>query len=96
MTVGSGNAAQRRAEMMRATAGEIEMLRRILEKRQPSLVPLIENPKSMRDHDRRAIVEVLAFELAERGLGEDSEPNDYGIQVEHLMDLVNEAGSRTM
>lgn len=39
--------------------------------------------------DRKAIIEVIAAELCEKGFDADSEPSAYGQELERLIDYVN-------
>ncbi|WP_313296840.1 hypothetical protein [Stenotrophomonas sp.] len=39
--------------------------------------------------DRKAIIEVIAAELCERGFGAESEPSAYGHALERLIDYLN-------
>ncbi|GAA4349186.1 hypothetical protein GCM10023165_35740 [Variovorax defluvii] len=39
--------------------------------------------------DRKAIIEVLAVELCEKGFDAESEPNAYGQELERLIDYLN-------
>ncbi|HIE4562480.1 TPA: hypothetical protein ACXNIY_000530 [Stenotrophomonas maltophilia] len=39
--------------------------------------------------DRKAIIEVIAAELCEKGFDADSEPSAYGQELEQLIDYVN-------
>ncbi len=39
--------------------------------------------------DKRNIIQVLANEFCEKGLKENDEPNELGLEIEELIDIVN-------
>lgn len=45
-------------------------------------------------NDRRAIIDVIAAELCERGFDTDSEPTEYGKELERLIDYLNRSNLR--
>lgn len=49
-------------------------------------VASVQNVRQLPKPVREAIVEALADELGEKGLREDSEPTEYGLELENLID----------
>lgn len=52
--------------------------------------PFFSTRFGLTEDQREEIREVLADELVEYGLKKDSEPNEYGLFVENLIDLLEE------
>ena len=46
----------------------------------------VEDPRELPEEVRGAIVDVLGHECAERGLDADDEPNEYGRELDALVD----------
>lgn len=69
------------------TSAEQVLLRRILGKRKPSLLRVIDMPGDapLSTEQRESLRAVLADELSEAGLRADSEPNDYGLRIDRLI-----------
>jgi hypothetical protein len=67
---------------------EKDKISEIASRRAPDLVSIVETigtrPLSL--NDREALRETIADELVEAGLGEDDEPNLYGLALETLID----------
>ncbi len=42
---------------------------------------------------REAIIDELGDEFAEKGLGSDSEPNKYGLEIEELTDICSQGST---
>ena len=71
---------------------KIELIKKILQKRNPMLFQHIEDATSIQkvsEKIRRHIIEVMSDELCEHGLGADSEPTEYGLRIEELIDHLN-------
>jgi hypothetical protein len=71
------------------------LLRQILEKRAPLLARLLNSGMELDDidfNDRLAICDALTDEFSETGLDSSYEPNDRGLLIEHLIDIVNPSG----
>lgn len=64
------------------------LLREVLEKRAPELVPVLREGSTVviREDQRREIQELVGNEFAETGLRENHEPNDRGRALEKLID----------
>jgi hypothetical protein len=77
------------AKRLRTT--EIELLREVLQQRAPELLPFFLAKAQANTLDRAERVylcELITLELAETGIGADSEPNARGLQLENLLDAV--------
>lgn len=77
--------------MARQDQNLVELLRRVVAKRLPSFAFRVSDLKSLdfSVSERRVICDVLLEEMVEFGLNEDSEPTDYGLKIEALIDLVS-------
>jgi hypothetical protein len=66
-------------------------LRRVVIRREPSLVGVVESlqHRSLTDGERERLREVLVDEFMEAGIGENDEPNAQGLAIEDLIDKVN-------
>ena len=86
--------------MMSHDDDHTELLERVLRRQSPSLlyVTTIDSRK-VQPEIRREIERAIVSELVDTGLGDDDEPNAYGLELEALIDWVlrsfrgpNEAG----
>jgi hypothetical protein len=66
---------------------ERELLRRITAKYSPKIVDLVDvlGTRPLTDEEREALRAGLAEEFVSVGLKEDSEPNEYGVEVDALI-----------
>jgi hypothetical protein len=62
----------------------------IIQRRSPKLLnlPFFNGNESLTDIEREELREVLSDEFCEFGLKADSEPNDYGLLIEHSIDEI--------
>ena len=69
---------------------EIDLIKEILSKHHPSLLPIMDSigivPIS--DEQREELRGAIADELLETALSKDDEPNKRGLLLEHLIDLL--------
>jgi hypothetical protein len=72
---------------------DVHELRQLIDRRQPELVPVVDRLESgtVDDDDVDRIQMALVDELIEFGLDAADEPNEYGLRVEHLIDVANHA-----
>lgn len=70
-----------------------DLLREVLLKHQPSMVPLLSSggELSLNPDQREPLRRSLGKELCESGLMPDDEPNARGLALEELIDLVGNA-----
>lgn len=75
------------ASDVRFGADERELLRRITTKYSPEIVDLVDviGTRPLTDDERKDLRAGLAEEFVSVGLKEDSEPNEYGIEVDALI-----------
>lgn len=69
----------------------LEVLREVVARRAPTLVPLISDAVSgaLLDGDIDALCDVLSDELLESGLDSSDEPNGRGLLLESILDDIN-------
>ena len=77
----------------------ISSIMKILRYRSPNIIEYLENltelnkiPKNIRED----IVNELSNEFCEKGLKENSEPNDYGLMIEDLIDKCHICGDKAV
>ena len=67
-----------------------EMLKAVVLKHRPDLLPIVDslgnNPLSF--NLREELREAIADEFCESGLNESDEPNEFGLRLEELIDLL--------
>jgi|HubBroStandDraft_4_1064222.scaffolds.fasta_scaffold554270_1 hypothetical protein len=73
-------------------AASAELLREVLERQAPSLVPLLSPAAVLRRVDVEAMVNAISDEFTTSGLGSGYEPSAYGKRLEDLLDEVNRVG----
>jgi hypothetical protein len=68
-------------------ANERELLRRVTAKYSPETLGLVDavGARPLNDDERKALRAGLAEEFVSVGLMEDSEPNEYGVEVDDLI-----------
>jgi len=47
------------------------------------------------EHDRQLLIDLLLQEFLETGLGSDDEPNQRGVEIEEIIDLVGSVADQT-
>lgn len=47
------------------------------------------------EHDRELLIDALLQEFSETGLGSDDEPNQRGVEIEEIIDLVGSISDQT-
>jgi len=69
---------------------ELNLLREVVSTHCPSLLPIVVSIGSadLTTDQREEIRNALAAELVQNGLGEDDEPNERGLLLERLIDLL--------
>jgi hypothetical protein len=65
------------------------LLREVLQKNSPEMLSVFDAPALLTDEQRIEICRILTDEFCLTGLGEDSEPNQRGMLLEDLIDIVN-------
>lgn len=79
------------SEMSKETVGLIENVINNSNEESSFLMKKLHDGTLSKD-DRSKIVELISDEFAMRGLGDDEEPNEYGLQLERTIDtLLNSA-----
>ena len=68
----------------------MDLLRFVLQEHAPEQLPLLDRDSRLTEDEQEELRTALAFELMERGLREDSEPTEYGLKIERLIDLVSD------
>lgn len=72
-----------------------ELLYNVVAARRPELLPLIDKIESLSEAEINQLTDVVGLEFMESGLQEDSEPNERGMQLEEVIDmLISYLGSR--
>ncbi|MBP8641218.1 MAG: hypothetical protein KBI01_10050 [Oscillospiraceae bacterium] len=76
--------------MIKLNKQQMDLLKKCLQKHSPGLITIIENPDSQNYsvefyNQLRAII---GNELVISGLNEDDEPNEYGLNLESLIDEI--------
>ena len=66
-----------------------DLLREVIEKRSPELLPLLRGTAEVviREDQKRDLQELIGDELSETGLRDDHEPNERGLALEQLIDI---------
>jgi hypothetical protein len=67
---------------------KVELLRNVVAARQPELLPLIDKLDGLSDSEINKLTSLIGDEFMETGLREDSEPNERGLQLEEVIDLL--------
>ena len=72
------------------TKAETELLRDVISRRSPKLLPLLDTVAqgALTNEEREELRGVVLDELVEHGLGEDDEPNEHGHTMERLIDAL--------
>lgn len=70
----------------------LKLLRDIVARRDPKLLPLLELGALLVRSDVTALIDVISSELVTSGFGESYEPTEYGLKLEALLDEVNRHG----
>ncbi len=80
------------SDRQRLNSAEFEFLRRVLERRDRHCLrlwnKLPQRRQRLTEDERESIRRVVADEFSEAGVGPDYEPNDYGLQMERLIDAL--------
>lgn len=68
--------------------GLLALLSGVAERHQPEVRPLLDRigRHLLSENEREGLHGAPADELVSRGLGEDDEPNEYGLRIEHAID----------
>ena len=75
----------------RLSGDQHDLLVEVLDRRAPQLTPAVRRSDGeVSLTDLRAIERALAIEFAANGLADDSEPNQHGLRLESLLDVVLE------
>ena len=69
-------------------AEKVELLRNVVAARQPELLTLIDNLEGLSNKEIDKLTSLIGDEFMETGLREDSEPNERGLQLEEVIDLL--------
>jgi hypothetical protein len=74
----------------RLAPAQMDLLREVVEKHAPALLPLLEGGRifALSDDDAAAFSAAIADEFIATGLQADDEPNDRGLALEELVDKV--------
>jgi hypothetical protein len=69
--------------------GYFGLLREVIEKRAPELLPALREGSEVviREDQKRVVQELIGDEFAETGLRDNQEPNDRGLVLENLIDV---------
>jgi len=69
---------------------EVNLLKEVLLKHNPSLLTIMDSigVVPITDEKREELRGVISEELLETGLGKDDEPNEHGLLLEHLIDIL--------
>jgi hypothetical protein len=75
------------SKLRRFNEAELSILREIIAKRQPGLLPLVDNlgPRPLTKEQREELRGALADEFLQSGLMADDEPNTWGLKVDDLI-----------
>ncbi len=67
--------------------GEIGLLRDVVQRRDVRLLAAVQalSNRSLTEHEREALQQLVLDEMYEKGLSADDEPNDYGRQLDDLV-----------
>ena len=75
---------------MKLKSDQFELLGAVVRRRAPALNGLVhqlkDSPAALSDADRESLRQVVADELCDLGLRQDDEPNEYGLQLEDVID----------
>lgn len=74
--------------MIKLHKQSLDLLLKCLQKHSSDLIPLVQSPSInyYPDHFYNQLRQIVGNELIINGLNEDGEPNEYGIQLEYLID----------
>lgn len=74
--------------MINLTDDSFAILKKCLQKHNPKLIPIIENPNTTEYTEQfyNQLRNIVGDELIAEGFNKDWEPNDYGLELEQLID----------
>lgn len=74
----------------RLRAAEAQLLHQVIAKWQPQAMQLLNvvGVVPLTVEQREMLRGVISLEFAEAGVGEDDEPNSYGLRLENLIDVL--------
>jgi len=73
---------------MKLSSKSLELVKKILEDHNPALIPIVDSNDNHTIETYNKLRDIVGDELISKGFEPDDEPNEYGLELENLIDEI--------